>query len=1853
MNPTRNAAALALCLVLLTLSTLPGFASWQVVTNGLPTAPTISRISTDGSLAAMLVTSSSTGPTGVFLSTNGGNSWFKAAGNLPGSGQIPVNILVVSNTVYVSRNSQSTSGNAILRSSNYGVNWLPSTGFSGNTSIDLLAFDGTQFFAGKSGNGVVWRSSDGIDWSPVSSQGGSFNNGTVRALGGSNERAIAATTSGIYVLSGSGTNWLRASGDGNVPAVTQMASHLNRTLMLYGDTGRRSIAILDGVTNVIDATNGLPQGTATVRDVVGTPVAAFLSAQVLTPSFTFDAHIYQTTNGGSNWTLLPTPLVAGSANPSSLCIVSNTLFLGMGSPYGLYRVSLVDGVPFFPPTISGLGGTIGVHAGTNVVLNAAVSGEGPITVQWRKDGVDLPGETGPALTLSNVETNDSGAYTLVATNPGGSTTSSATMLIVVPRTPGAPNLDFQPGYFASESFGGSLFNGTPFAVAVQTNGQVIVAGNFTHVNAHLNSDGFSFTNGIRRGGVARLNADGSADLGFTNSPGISAFGSVRTVLIQPDGKILLGGEFTSYNGVPQTNITRIHPDGALDESFVANSFNNGANIWNMALQSDGKILIVGSFGTINGQTRLGAARLLSNGALDLSWPTGTGVGGSVNDVVVLPGDDSLFGGSFSSVNGETSRKYLARFDVAGGLNTLFGHGLNSSVSDMELQPGGLVWVGGHFSSYSNAPISSVVRLNATGGLVGTVNTSLSNPSGFVSQEDGKLILTHYRSATFDHVLARFNGDGTLDASFNAGSFSIAPQDMTMSRSGDLFAVGTFSTYYGLPFRGMVKIYGTSNNVPAEAPEFLSEPADVAALLGQNVILSGSVNGVLPISFLWLKDGALLDGFVSSSLTLSNLAPEQLGGYQLVASNSFGVSTSRVAMVSAAAPPTFTLQPPAITGSTSGGSVVIPVEVAGTTPLGFQWYRQNGLQHGLTNNPLVLSNLNAGLTGNWFVVVSNAFGRATSSIVNVQIGTAPSITGQPSNRTLNGEGDVTLQVITSVSGSLPLTYLWYQNNTFVRELTTNSYVHQLVISNAVPSDSGSYHVVITNFAGSVTSVTRTVTVRNPFFAQPPVSITALQGTSTNFTAGASGTAPISYHWYRRTFGFPSVTNFLGTGPTLAFPSLTRADGQHNYFVVASNIWGSVTSSLNSITVQFPIAITNISTTNITAELNSMVSFFVQYEAQPHPDIRWYKDGVLQGQLFNASVFFNSVQASNGGTYQLVLSNVINAVTSAPIVLTVKPPRGPEITNQPPATRIASTAGTLSIPVGVDGTPILYFRWYRGAGTPVSGWQTAAGLSLSSLTTNDSGDYYVIVTNAFGSATSSVSAVTIIAPQQPTFGNKRFVKIADTLTIAPGLSALRFSSFRDAFIRGGQVWFGANAGTGVGFSAGVYHWNGNSLSRLVDTNTLVPGTSSRFTNFYGSTFLSDNKVVFVGYGSNDEHGIYAWTNGSVITIHDRSTVMPGRPETFDRFGWPAVFGSQFAFLGFSGVGSDSYRGVYVSSNGILTKLADTNNALPGLGGHFRLSSSQVGFDGNKVAWWAINEDDKGGIFTVTRALALTNVADESTINPATGNQFDGFISPPNVHTGRVYFVGHDVDFNTSMLYRDGQGPIQVVAKPGDVIPGRGMTFDSVGYPFQIGGSAGLFFDGQDGTGYNGIYYWNGSSIAKVIDSLDSLDGSPITFVFVADAEGDNLVFYVGFTNGRQALYALVSKSGQSFSTWAGNYSFPPGQSDPDDDADGDGIKNAFEFYFGSNPTSAASGAMPGGTMIVSGGQTFPAITFIRSKAVGGVTMIPQAATDLAFSTPVGTVVESVVDLGNETERVTIRSTLSSSAQPTQFLRILLEL
>ena len=163
---------------------------------------------------------------------------------------------------------------------------------------------------------------------------------------------------------------------------------------------------------------------------------------------------------------------------------------------------------------------------------------------------------------------------------------------------------------------------------------------------------FTSINGMSRNGIARLNSDGSLDRSFFDSGSPQGCdGLVRAIAVQLDGKILIGGAFSKVHGVSRNHLARLLPGGALDASFTS-PLPSDANVNAIKLQIDGKIVVgTGSFVPRPGSGSSSLVRLLSDGSIDPNFDPGTGPNGPVNDLVILPNGDIVIVGGFTAVNG--------------------------------------------------------------------------------------------------------------------------------------------------------------------------------------------------------------------------------------------------------------------------------------------------------------------------------------------------------------------------------------------------------------------------------------------------------------------------------------------------------------------------------------------------------------------------------------------------------------------------------------------------------------------------------------------------------------------------------------------------------------------------------------------------------------------------------------------------------------------------------------------------------------------------------------------------------------------------------------------------------------------------------------------------------------------------------------------------------------------------------------------------------------------------------------------------------------------------------------------------
>ncbi len=285
--------------------------------------------------------------------------------------------------------------------------------------------------------------------------------------------------------------------------------------------------------------------------------------------------------------------------------------------------------------------------------------------------------------------------------------------------------------------------------------------------------------------------------------GAGADGTINTVAFQSDGAVLVAGSFTTVQGVARKNIARLLPNWTVDSAFDPGVGPDGS-VSEIALQPDGKIVLCGSFSNVAGTARKYVARLNANGTLDTTFVNpGTGPSSSPSHVVVQTDGHVLVAGFFSSVNG-VGHRYLVRFNSNGTLDTTFNAVPGQSVDALAVQRDGRILLGGFFISGVNGLNSKyVVRLTAAGDVDPTFNPG--DIGAFVNSvaalNNGKILVGGSFSTvagTTRNGVCRLNSDGSLDATFDPG---IGP-DSTVNRvvpqaDGKVLIVGSFTKVSGV------------------------------------------------------------------------------------------------------------------------------------------------------------------------------------------------------------------------------------------------------------------------------------------------------------------------------------------------------------------------------------------------------------------------------------------------------------------------------------------------------------------------------------------------------------------------------------------------------------------------------------------------------------------------------------------------------------------------------------------------------------------------------------------------------------------------------------------------------------------------------------------------------------------------------------------------------------------------------------------------------------------------------------------------------------------------------------------------
>lgn len=572
--------------------------------------------------------------------------------------------------------------------------------------------------------------------------------------------------------------------------------------------------------------------------------------------------------------------------------------------------------------------------------------------------------------------------------------------------------------------------------------------------------------------------------------GRPAFGSAPTgIVVGNDGHAYIGGSFTAnaVANVPQSYLIRVKPDGSTDTSYT---YAPGANITAMAKQSDGKILIAGSF---TGRVR----RLNADGSVDTAFTTA--LGSSIPAVVI---NDFAFDSLGRIYLGGAS--YLARLSSTGAIDSGYAPAVNNSVLTIAVQPDDKLIVAGFFTSLAGSAASRLGRLNTDGtrdaAYTGTLGGT-TTPNDLLVLADGRVLLAMGGSTT----LVELSSTGTQISNIASTDqvFQIA-----QAPGGKVLATRTGTSGSGRIFR----LNGTN---PFPIPG--SNDQDSTFSIGTGPDADARVLTVAPDGSVWIA------GLFSSFNSVATSGVVRLNGDPLTP----GIVTQ-----------------PATTGVAPGDTAYLGVGTFGSG-LTFQWFKNGSLLSdggnvsGATTAVLTLSNATTADDADYTVQVTGAT-TLTSAVAHVYVLGAPVVHAPPVATTIYAGQNTSLSA--QVYAQAPATYVWRRDGVIVPDggRISGATTATLTFTGALATDTGSYTLTVTNGLGTATTTPVFLLVKPVPYERVPALA--------SITASSFVTALYSLPDGRVLVGGSSVMNFTGgagsTSNNNTSLALVRPDGAYD-------------------------------------------------------------------------------------------------------------------------------------------------------------------------------------------------------------------------------------------------------------------------------------------------------------------------------------------------------------------------------------------------------------------------------------------------------------------------------------------------------------------------------------------------------------------------------------------------------------------------------------------------------------------------------------------------------------------------------------
>jgi uncharacterized delta-60 repeat protein len=347
-----------------------------------------------------------------------------------------------------------------------------------------------------------------------------------------------------------------------------------------------------------------------------------------------------------------------------------------------------------------------------------------------------------------------------------------------------------------------------FASVRNNDGSYVVGGNFARVGTNLCSR------------LARYEADGRLDLSFNRHGSLND--EVYAIARLPDGKLLVGGQFTNVYNQNTGHLVRLLPDGSLDKTFPTTVLDG--YVHTIVLQPDEKILIGGKFKklTPGKAVRSHVARLNADGTVDETFASTT-ADDAVDKIFLQKDGRIIVGGKFERFNGAV-HSHIVRLRADGTVDPTFssGQGFDGNVLALEMQSDDKIWVGGTFTKYNNAPANYLIRLNPNGSrdrsFLGGPRDGPNAFIGVICREGPDLFWVGGNYSVFSRNsrsrIVRLKTNGSLDPDFHAvAGMDGSVRSFSLVSGDSMLVTGNYKSYDGLPRPHVIRVYAGTTPAP--------------------------------------------------------------------------------------------------------------------------------------------------------------------------------------------------------------------------------------------------------------------------------------------------------------------------------------------------------------------------------------------------------------------------------------------------------------------------------------------------------------------------------------------------------------------------------------------------------------------------------------------------------------------------------------------------------------------------------------------------------------------------------------------------------------------------------------------------------------------------------------------------------------------------------------------------------------------------------------------------------------------------------------------------------------------------------